>query len=34
MFDEMGKRDVISWNATIQGLALHGHCEEAFDVFC
>ena len=33
VFDEMGKRNVISWNAMIVGYAQNGHCEEAFEVF-
>ena len=33
VFDEMVKRNVISWNAMIAGYAQHGHCEEAFEVF-
>ena len=34
VFDEMSKRNVISWTAMIGGYAQHGHCEEAFEVFC
>ena len=33
VFDEMGRRDIISWNALIAGYAQHNHCEEAFEVF-
>ena len=33
VFDEMGKRDIISWTALIEGYVQHGHCEEAFEVF-
>ena len=33
VFDEMGKRDVISWTAMIEGYSQHGHYEEAFEVF-
>ena len=34
VFDGMGKRDVISWTALIEGYAQHGQCEEAFEVYC
>ena len=33
VFDDMGKRNVISWNAMIGCYAQHGHYEEAFEVF-
>ena len=33
LFDKMGKRDSISWNAMIAGYAQHGQCDEAFEVF-
>ena len=33
VFDEMGRRDIISWNAMIACYAQHGYCEEAFEVF-
>lgn len=33
VFNEMPKRDVISWNALISGYLLHGHGEEALSCF-
>ena len=33
VFDEMSTRNVVSWTAMIVGYILHGHCEEAFEVF-
>ncbi|CAN6449767.1 unnamed protein product [Victoria cruziana] len=33
VFDEMAKRDVISWSIIIAGLAMHGHADEAFKYF-
>ena len=33
VFDKMGKRDVITWNALIGGLALYGCGQEALQVF-
>ena len=33
VFDKMGKRDVISWNALIGGLALYGCGQEALQIF-
>ena len=32
VFDEMVRRDIISWNAMIAGYAQHGQCEEVFEV--
>uniref|UniRef100_A0A1D1Y4J7 Pentatricopeptide repeat-containing protein At3g29230 n=1 Tax=Anthurium amnicola TaxID=1678845 RepID=A0A1D1Y4J7_9ARAE len=33
IFDNMAKRDLVSWNSMVQGLAAHGHGEEALDLF-
>lgn len=33
VFDGMARRDVVSWNAMLQGLAMHGHGEEALRLF-
>ena len=33
VFDRMGKRDIISWNAMIGSYAQVDHCEEAFNIF-
>ncbi|PIA62935.1 hypothetical protein AQUCO_00200744v1 [Aquilegia coerulea] len=33
IFDGMVKRDVISWNTMLHGLALHGHGEAALELF-
>ncbi|XP_020101203.1 pentatricopeptide repeat-containing protein At1g74630-like [Ananas comosus] len=33
VFDEMPMKHVTCWNSMITGLAVHGHCEEAFDLF-
>lgn len=33
MFDEMPERNVRTWNAMIHGLAVHGHGEEALNLF-
>ncbi|XP_076891566.1 pentatricopeptide repeat-containing protein At3g29230-like [Bidens hawaiensis] len=33
IFKAMKKKDLVSWNATIHGLAMHGHGSEALDLF-
>ncbi|KAG9439711.1 hypothetical protein H6P81_019876 [Aristolochia fimbriata] len=33
VFNGMVQRDVVTWNAMLQGLAVHGHCEEALHLF-
>lgn len=33
VFNGMTKRDVVSWNAMLQGLAMHGHGEKALQLF-
>lgn len=34
VFDEIGRRrNLCSWNSMIMGLAVHGRCEEALDVY-
>ncbi|XP_039132056.1 pentatricopeptide repeat-containing protein At1g74630-like [Dioscorea cayenensis subsp. rotundata] len=33
VFDEIGMKHVTSWNAMIVSLAVHGHCEEALELF-
>ncbi|KAF3946703.1 hypothetical protein CMV_027059 [Castanea mollissima] len=33
VFDGMARRDVVSWNAMLQGLAMHGHGEKALQLF-
>ncbi|WRX22525.1 Pentatricopeptide repeat - like 10 [Theobroma cacao] len=33
VFNGMPKRDVVSWNAMLQGFAMHGHGREALQVF-
>ena len=33
LFDGMGSKDVVSWNAMISGLAAHGLCEDAVELF-
>ncbi|KAK6280044.1 hypothetical protein POUND7_020311 [Theobroma cacao] len=33
VFNGMPKRDVVSWNAMLQGFAMHGHGKEALQVF-
>ncbi|XP_052486626.1 pentatricopeptide repeat-containing protein At5g48910 isoform X1 [Gossypium raimondii] len=33
VFEEMEKRTIVSWSAMIQGLAIHGHAQEALRVF-
>ncbi|THG00517.1 hypothetical protein TEA_004012 [Camellia sinensis var. sinensis] len=33
IFNGMAKRDLVSWNAMIQGLAMHGHGEKALNFF-
>ncbi|MQL97300.1 hypothetical protein Taro_029989 [Colocasia esculenta] len=33
VFEGMAKRDRVSWNSMVQGLATHGHGEEALDLF-
>eukprot|EP01018_Ginkgo_biloba_P019608 Gb_41537 [translate_table: standard] len=33
VFDEMSKRDVVSWNTIIVGYAMHGHGKEALQLF-
>eukprot|EP01018_Ginkgo_biloba_P024429 Gb_13303 [translate_table: standard] len=33
MFDKMSKRNVVSWNAMIAGYGMHGHGEEALQIF-
>ncbi|KAK9682707.1 hypothetical protein RND81_10G090800 [Saponaria officinalis] len=33
LFEGMSKRDLVSWNAVIQGLAMHGHGEAALKLF-
>ncbi|XP_058083110.1 pentatricopeptide repeat-containing protein At1g59720, chloroplastic/mitochondrial-like [Magnolia sinica] len=32
-FDAMNQKNVVSWNAMILGLAMHGYADEALDVF-
>ncbi|KAL8240703.1 hypothetical protein R6Q59_014058 [Mikania micrantha] len=33
IFNKMCKKDLVSWNAMIHGLAMHGHGSEALDLF-
>lgn len=33
IFEEMSSRDLVSWNAMIQGLAMHGHGGKALEIF-
>ncbi|XP_031286708.1 pentatricopeptide repeat-containing protein At3g29230-like [Pistacia vera] len=33
VFNVTPKKDVVSWNAMLQGLAMHGHGEEALELF-
>ncbi|XP_057968816.1 pentatricopeptide repeat-containing protein At3g29230 [Malania oleifera] len=33
VFDDMAKRDLVSWNVMLHGLAMHGHGEEALKLF-
>lgn len=33
VFDEIVEKDVFTWTAMISGLASHGHCQEAIDLF-
>ncbi|KAK9071766.1 hypothetical protein SSX86_008195 [Deinandra increscens subsp. villosa] len=33
IFNGMGEKDLVSWNAMIHGLAMHGHGSEALDLF-
>ncbi|GJT18161.1 pentatricopeptide repeat-containing protein [Tanacetum coccineum] len=33
IFNGMGKKDLVSWNAMIHGLAMHGHGSEALELF-
>ena len=33
VFDGMARRDAVSWNAMLQGLAMHGHGEKALQLF-
>ncbi|KAH7554530.1 hypothetical protein JRO89_XS12G0231600 [Xanthoceras sorbifolium] len=33
VFDQMPKKDLVSWNAMLQGLAMHGHGEKALELF-
>ncbi|KAH0707429.1 hypothetical protein KY290_011984 [Solanum tuberosum] len=33
VFDEMKERTIVSWSAMIQGLAIHGHGDEALELF-
>ena len=33
VFDGMARRDAVSWNAMLQGLAMHGHSEKALQLF-
>ncbi|KAL9269963.1 Pentatricopeptide repeat-containing protein [Drosera capensis] len=33
VFDELGFRDIISWNSVLKGYALHGHAGEALELF-
>ncbi|KAF3435738.1 hypothetical protein FNV43_RR22830 [Rhamnella rubrinervis] len=33
VFDEIVEKDVFTWTAMISGLASHGHCQEAIDMF-
>ncbi|KAJ8616014.1 hypothetical protein MRB53_035386 [Persea americana] len=33
VFDEMSKKDVVSWNSMVQGLAMHGNGERALELF-
>lgn len=33
IFNRMVKKDLVSWNAMIQGLAMHGHGERALNLF-
>lgn len=33
VFDEMARRDIISWNSMISGFAQHGHAADAFKLF-
>ncbi|KAL3620674.1 hypothetical protein CASFOL_035586 [Castilleja foliolosa] len=33
IFEKMKKKEVFTWNAMINGLAMHGHADEAIDLF-
>ncbi|KAK4279412.1 hypothetical protein QN277_011198 [Acacia crassicarpa] len=33
VFNGIGKKDVVSWNAMLQGLAVHGHGKKALELF-
>ncbi|KAM1164074.1 hypothetical protein PS2_023430 [Malus domestica] len=33
VFDGIAKKDLVSWNAMLQGLAMHGHGEKALELF-
>nr|XP_043632391.1 pentatricopeptide repeat-containing protein At3g29230 [Erigeron canadensis] len=33
IFNRMDKKDLVSWNAMIHGLAMHGHGDEALELF-
>ncbi|CAI0453925.1 unnamed protein product [Linum tenue] len=33
VFERMAERDVVSWNCMLQGLAIHGHGDEALKLF-
>ncbi|XP_074269742.1 pentatricopeptide repeat-containing protein At3g29230-like [Silene latifolia] len=34
IFERMTKRDLVSWNVIMRGLAMHGHGETALKLFC
>ncbi|KAG9453080.1 hypothetical protein H6P81_005984 [Aristolochia fimbriata] len=34
LFDQMSKRDTVSWNSMIAGYGIHGYGKKALDVFC
>ncbi|XP_038695596.1 pentatricopeptide repeat-containing protein At3g29230 [Tripterygium wilfordii] len=33
IFNGMANRDLVSWNSMLHGLAVHGHCEKALQLF-
>ena len=34
IFENMSKRDLVSWNIVIDGYGMHGSGKDALDVFC
>lgn len=33
LFEQLSEKRIVSWNAMIAGYAMHGHCNEALDLF-